>query len=127
MKKTICAIALFPLMSFAQSDLNMSADMQDLLQQAQKAQACMKDIDQSQFETLEQEGQKMRANIKSLCSAGKRNEAQQQAISYSKEMMSKPEIKKIKKCSDMLRGMMPELPFGNFEEKYKNQHVCDDI
>ncbi len=125
MKKTIYLLALFPLISFAQT--NMPEGMQDLMQQAQKAQACMENIDESQFDTLEQEGKNMQAEIKSLCGAGKRDEAQKQAISYSKKMMARPEMQKIQECSEMLRGMIPDMPFDNFEEKYKNQHVCDDI
>jgi hypothetical protein len=125
MKKIIYLLALFPLISFAQT--NMPEGMQDLMQQAQKAQACMENIDESQFDTLEQEGKNMQSEIKSLCSAGKRDEAQKQAISYSKEMMARPEMQQIQKCSEMLRGMIPDMPFDNFEEKYKNQHICDDI
>ena len=36
-------------------------------------------------------------------------------------------MKQIRKCTEMLRGMFPEMPFDNFEEKYKTRHICDDM
>lgn len=127
MKRTICLLALLPFTAFAQNNAGMPEGMQNMLQQAQKAQACMQEIDQSQLENMEKDGKKKQAIIKSLCDSGNRDEAQEKAIGYSKEVMARPEMVKIRECSEMLRGMIPELPFDNFEEKYQNQHVCDDL
>ena len=102
-------------------------NMMKMMQQAQKAQACMQDIDTSEFDRLEQEGRKLEAEIKALCASGKRDQAQQQAIAYSKEMMALPAMQKMRECSELMRGMLPEMPFDNFEEEFKNKNICDEM
>ena len=126
MKKIIFLLLLLPLSSFAQTG-NLPAGLQNMMMQAQKAQSCMQGVDTSKLDGLEAEGNRMQAKVKSLCDSGQRDQAQKQAVIYSREMMARPEIKQIRKCGEMLRGMMPEMPFDNLEEKLKNQHVCDDI
>lgn len=126
MKNTIYLLALFPLISFAQNN-GVPAGMENMMKQAQEAQACMQKIDMSSLENAEKDGKKMQAKIKSLCKKGKRDEAQKQAIAYSREMMAKPEMQQMQECTEMLRGMIPDMPFDNLEEKLQNEHVCDDI
>ena len=118
----------------ATPEINTLADLSipsllvdDLMEQAQKAQACMQDIDTSEFDRLEQEGNKIEAEIKDLCASGKRDQAQEQAIAYSKEMMALPAMQKMHECSELMRGMMPNMPFDNFEEEFKNKNICDEI
>jgi hypothetical protein len=127
MWKLILILAFLPSLAMAQSNSGMSQDMMKMMEQAQKAQACMQNIDTSEFEEIEQEGRKMETRIKSLCTDGKRDEAQKQAIAYSREMMSRPAMKQIRECSEMLRGMIPKMPFDNFEEEFENKHICDEI
>ena len=127
MWKLILMLAFVPSFAIAQSNSGMSEDMMKMMEQAQKAQACMQNIDTSEFEKIEQEGRKMEAQIKSLCADGKRDEAQDQAIAYSRKMMSLPAMKQLRECSEMLRGMIPKMPFDNFEEEFKNKHICDEM
>lgn len=98
-----------------------------MMEQAQKAQTCMQGIDMSALDGLEAEGKQKQAEIKSLCADGQRDKAQDNAVDYAKEMMARPEMQAMQKCGDLLRGMIPEMPFDNFEEKYKNSHVCDEF
>ena len=126
MKKLIFILVLFPVSGFAQSDLTQG-NMMKMMEQAQKVQACMQGIDESAFENIEAEGKAMQAEIKGLCAHGERDEAQDKAQAYAADMMGRPEMAKMRKCGEMLRGMLPEMPFDNFEEKYANSHVCDDI
>ncbi len=126
MWKLILILAFLPSLAMAQSNSGMSQDMMKMMEQAQKAQACMQNIDTSEIEEIEQEGRKMETRIKSLCTDGKRDEAQKQAIAYSREMMSRPAMKQIRECSEMLRGMIPKMPFDNFEEECENKHICDE-
>ena len=67
MHKMILMLVFVPAFVMAQSNSGMSEDMMKMMEQAQKAQACMQDIDTSEFDKLEQEGNKMEAEIKALC------------------------------------------------------------
>ena len=127
MWKLILILAFVPSLAMAQSNSGMSQDMMNMMEQAQKAQACMQNIDTSEFEKIEQEGRKMETKIKSLCTCVKLDEAQKQAIAYSREMMSRPAMEQMRECSEMLRGMIPKMPFDNFEEEFENKHICDEI
>lgn len=127
MRHIIYLLVLFPVVVFAQSHQGMPPNMQMNMEQMQKAMTCMESLDRSAFEGLEQEGKKMEAEIGALCRGGKRDEAQDKAMAYGKGMMNKPEIKKMRECSKMAAGMMPKMPFEDFNEKTKNQHVCDDF
>ena len=137
MKKLICLLVLFPVVVFAQEQPgvppNLRMDMEKMkrnMQQMdmgkmQQAMACMKNVDRSALERLKGEGRKMEAEIGALCKNGERDEAQNKAMAYAKEMMGRPEIIKIRECSKMMAGMMPQMSFERIEEKAKNSHVCD--
>ena len=127
MNKMVLMLIFVPAFVMAQSNSGMSEDMMKMMEQAQKAQACMQDIDTSEFDRLEQEGNKMEAEIKALCVSGKRDQAQNQAIAYSREMMAMPAMQKMRECSELMRGMLPKMPFDNFEEEFKNKNICDEI
>lgn len=127
MKKMIMLLGLLPMIALAQNNSGMPMDMQKMMEQAMKAQACMEDIDTSEFDRIEKEGKAMEAEIKKLCDAGKRDEAQDTAIAYSREMMKKPAMQKVRQCSEHLRGMLPSMPFDNFEEEFENKHICDEM
>ncbi len=138
MRFLIYIFILFPVVIFAQDhprvSPNMPLDMEQMqrnMQQMdmgkmQKAMACMKNIDRSALEGLEEEGEKMEAEITAMCRSGNRDAAQDKAMGYGREMMSRPEIKKMRECSKLAAGMLPKMPFEDFEEKTQNQHVCDD-
>ncbi len=126
-KLATLALAFAATFAYAQSNSGTSEDMTKMLEQAMKAQACMQDIDTSEFEKLQQEGEKMEAEVKALCASGKRDQAQDQAIAYSKEMMALPAMQKMRECSELMRGLLPEMPFDNFEEEFKNKNICDEM
>ena len=127
MKKLIMLLGLLPMIALAQNNSGMPMDMQKMMEQAMKAQACMEDIDTSEFDRIEKEGKAMEAEIKTLCDAGKRDEAQDTAIAYSRELMKQPAMQKVRQCSEHLRGMLPSMPFDNFEEEFENKHICDEM
>lgn len=139
MRNLIYLLILFPVIVFAQEQPgmppNMPMNMEEMqrnMQQMdmgkmQEAMACMKNIDQSALEGLKKEGERMKAEVGALCKNGKRNEAQDKAMAYGKEMMSRPELMKMRECGKMMAGMMPKMPFEHIEEKNKNSHVCDNF
>ena len=137
LRDLIYFLILFPVVVFAQEQPgvppNMQMDMERMqrnMQQMdmgkmQEAMACMKSIDRSTLEGLKEEGEKMAAEIGALCKSGKRAEAQNKAMEYGKEMMSRPELMKMRECGKMMGGMMPKMPFEHIEEEAKNSHICD--
>lgn len=123
MKTALLILAVAPALAFSAT----APDLQAIMQQAQQAQQCMQNIDESAFDRIEQQGNKIEAEVKAMCANGKRDQAQQTAIDYSRKMMASDEMVQVRKCGDMLRGMMPTMPYDNFEEEFKNKHVCDEL
>lgn len=105
-------------------------DMQAMMEAAQKAQACFEKLDQSSFKKMETRGRAIEAELKGLCSAGKRAEAMQKARKYAKEFTQSPEMQEMQKCASIMDGVMDRSPIPDFEEMVnnsENSHVCDDI
>lgn len=126
MKKYLLGLALLPAMALAQNE--MPPAMMQMLEQAEKARSCMAQVDQQALEQIGQEGEAMEAEVKALCDSGKRKQAQNKALAFSKDLMSRSEVKQMRECSEMMRGMMPDaMPFDNMEEDLKNRHVCDEL
>ena len=127
----IILLLLMPMVTVAQNYQNMSEeDMQKMMQQAQKMQSCMQNIDQAKLEAIDKRSSEILANIDSLCASGKRDEAQQTAISYGKEMAKDPTMQAMKKCSEMMsgemmQGMMPKTPLMDLDKDLSSRHVCD--
>ena len=127
MRKLMLMLVLVPGLAMAQNNEGIPKDMTQMLLQAQKAQECMEKIDKSEMEKFEREGTEMEAKIKSLCNSGKTAEAQDQAMVFSRKMMDSPAMKDIRQCTEMMRGMLPEMPFDNMEEKMANTNICDEM
>lgn len=127
MRHIIYILILFPAVAFAQSHQGIPSNMNIDMEKMQKVMACMQNIDRSVLEGLEEEGKKMEAEVGALCRSGNRDEAQDKAMAYGKEMMNKPELKKIRECGKLAAGMLPKMPFDTFEEEGKQTHVCDDF
>ena len=127
MKKILLAITLFPLAAVAQNNSGMTPEMQQMMEQAQKAQECMQEIDVGALEQISAEGKQMEGRIKSLCANGDRDQAQEEAIAFSREVMKSPSMQQMRKCSEHLRGILPKMPFDNFEEEFANKHICDEM
>ncbi len=121
-----------PNMPMDKEKMQRMQEMQKRMQQMdmgkmREAMACMKDIDRSGLKTLEEEGKKMRDEIEALCRSGNRDEAQDKGMEYAKEMMSKPELQKMRECGKLAAGMLPKMGFEELMEEGKDRHVCDDF
>jgi hypothetical protein len=127
--KTILLIVslLLPVAALAQSPQGMNEqEMQQMMQRMQQMQSCMQDVDQAQLKGLEQRSRQVEADIKSLCTEGKRAEAQQRAMDFGLEISQDPNLKIMRKCGELMRGMMPEMPLVDFEQKTADgKHICD--
>ena len=113
---TIVLFLLAPVMAAAQ-DMS-EAEMQNMMQLMQKMQECMAKVDQSELESLAQRSEEFEGELKALCDQGKKAEAQKMAIAYGKEMMKNESLKKMRKCAEITKGLVPESSIPSMEEKY---------
>jgi len=127
MKKLfIFQFLLVPVVCLAQNYQGMSeADMQKMMQQMEKMQTCMEDIDTDRLKALEQKSRQMEAEVKSLCAKGKRDEAQQKALSFGKEISNDRTMKTIRKCGETMKDALPEITFTGLDKESTDRHICD--
>lgn len=126
MKFSIIAVfILMPVVTFAQQPSMNEQDMQKMMEQAQKMQACMQGIDQKELQRLEQSSHQMETEIKALCADGKRQEAENKALAYGMEIAKDPTVKTMRQCGEMMKGVMPQMPFVNQDATSSSKHICD--
>ena len=130
MKRLLMTILLLsPIAALAQN-MNQQ-DMQNMMAQMQEMAACMQTVDQNEVKALEKETNEFEAEMKGLCKAGKRDEAQEKAIEFSKKMLNSPALKTMRKCTEKMsasmKGKMPNMDPEEMAKDYSNRHVCDEI
>jgi hypothetical protein len=124
---------LLPVTAIAQNYPGMGgggmsqSDMQNMMQQAQEMQACMQGVDQSRMKEFEQQARKLEAEVNSLCESGKRDDAQQEATAFAREVASNPDVQKMIKCTAGMSNMMPKMPYMDQASGSDTsvKHVCD--
>lgn len=99
--------------------------MQQMMLQAQKMQECFAKVDQSALMALGQKAQAMESELKTLCKAGKRAEAQTTALKFGLEMAKDPNVAAAKECGGMMQGMMPKMSYPTSEKDMDGRHICD--
>lgn len=123
----LALLCLFATTAQAQNPSGMSqADMQRMMQGMQAMQQCMAKVDMEAMERLGDEGEKVQAEVKSLCKAGKRDAAQQRAMAFGMKAAKDPNMKMMGECGKQMQGMMPPMPYSNIEQN-GNRHVCDEM
>ncbi|MGZ8159610.1 MAG: hypothetical protein ACXWT1_02550 [Methylobacter sp.] len=121
---------LLPLSAFAENMGSMSEEqMQQMMQQAQGMQACMQNIDQAEMQAFEQRAKQMSAETQALCASGKRDEAMQTAMAFSKEVSGNKAMQAMKKCGEGMKNMMPKIAAvdRNDEHGKSGHHICDSF
>ena len=121
-------LLLLPVLASAMDYQNMSeADMQKMMAQMEKAQACMADVDQSELKKFEARANQMEARVKELCASGKRDAAEQEAMAFGREVSADPAMKKMQECGKLMQGAMPGMPGSAAQaaEEHKDSHICD--
>ena len=94
--------------------------MQQMMEGAGKMQECMAKIDQKDMDAITAKSEKVNGEIKKLCAAGKRDEAQITAMDYGKEMAASKEMQAMQQC-----GMANQMAMTDPGEK--PGHVCDGM
>ena len=125
MKKVIqLFLIMLPIGAFAQQGMSQ-ADMERMMQQAENMKVCMTNVDQSVLMALSEKAQAIKQKLKNLCQLNKRDEAQNSALEFGREIAVNNEMKKMRECGEMMRGMMPKIGIPTVEEM-KERHICDD-
>ncbi len=127
MKKITITVSflLLPIMAVAEDMSGMGMMSEGMMQKMQQMAACMEQIDQSALQALEQKTNQMDKELAALCASGKRDDAQQLAISFAQEVAKSSSLQEIKRCAEMMKvaGMpAPKVPDA---EDYSKHHVCD--
>ena len=123
-KKVLGFLLFLPLLAHAGAE-------EDMMAQIQEMQQCMQSIDRSEMEAMKVEGEKVSEELKSLCKAGKPDEAKEKAITYSKKMMDSNALKAMRKCvekmPESMKGMMPPMGPEDMEKELKDKNICDNM
>ena len=120
-------ILLLPLTSFAQSYHSMDqAEIENLFQDIEtKYGSCMENIDEEKMQEFEQRSQEFDNEVKALCAAGKRDEAEKKAAAFGKEIASDPMMQQIQKCNKMMESMLSKMDYNLKDADIDDRHVCD--
>ena len=130
-KVKILSFLVMLLMAFsvnAGNNLGMNQQqMQAMMQKAQEMQTCMQNVDESEMQAFQQRAEKMGAEVKALCAAGKRTEAQNKMMAFAKELNNDDTMQTLKKCGEIMQGMMPEFAGITQTQESENSksHICD--
>lgn len=135
MKTVITILCLiFPVVASAQNQGMEGVDMQKLGLAMQEMMECMSQIDQAALAGLQEKSEQFEQELKELCSQGKRSEAQEKAIAYSKEMMDDPVLKQMQKCGEINEKYgipqdeeVDSSSFFGEDIESSNRHVCDEL
>jgi hypothetical protein len=124
MKKLITtAFLLLPVVAVAQ---DIPAISEEMMLQLQNMQTCMEGVDQEAMQAFELRSSQMDSELKALCASGKRDEAQQLAISFGQEMAKTSVLQEMKRCGEMMKGAaMPNMPIVK-DTDYSFLPVCDN-
>jgi len=126
MLPVLSGLAVLSLAAMSAGQQMNEADMQRMMQRAGEMQACMAELDESALQALQSESEAKAAEVEALCAAGERDEAQDAAMAYAKEIAQSSEIQQMRKCAEMMRDVMPAMPkaFPTVQEM-DERHVCD--
>lgn len=100
---------------------------QDPMQKMLEMQQCIQGIDQAELRQLEQKSRQFQARLQSLCANGSEAKARQEAMAFGTEVMKSKTLAKVRECSKIMEGMLPEIPYADIEADYTDKKVCDSI
>ena len=130
-QKILITLCVFSVSNLCLAQSMSEEDMQSMMKKAEEAQACFAKLDPASFKAMEKQGRAMEAEIKALCSAGKRSEAMSKTIAFVKEFNESKEYQELQNCSKIMEGMMQSMPMpdigSDLDELDEGSHVCDEI
>jgi len=130
MKTILLTLLVSPFLVTGSYASNMSnvegMNMQQMMQQMKSMQTCLLQVDESELRQYEADIAKLESELQHLCKEGKRDLAQETAISFGKRAAQSNAIQTIHNCTKNMQknAFMPTLP--DYSDM-KNQHVCDEL
>lgn len=126
----ITMLLLVPIAATAENDAfkNMDkAQMQQVMQQMKAMQNCVKNIDKADMQAFQAQAKQMSAEVKSLCAAGKREEAMARAMEFGNDASANKAMQQMKQCGEGVTEAMPLLPdvTPGQNQPGSPRHVCD--
>ncbi|MBF6649637.1 hypothetical protein [Methylobacter sp. BlB1] len=119
-------LALTPVVAHAEYPNMSQEQMQNMMAQAQKMQACFSQVDPAAMQKMAEQGQAFQAEISAMCKSGDRDGAQERAMAYAKEMMNDKAFQVMKKCGEEMAQTMPQMNMVKDYSDAKQGHVCDN-
>lgn len=101
--------------------------MQKMMQGAMAMAECFGNLDEGRMKALAEESEAKEKEIRQLCKAGQRDEAQDVAVEYGKKYINSSEFQQLKKCADQSQGMFPAISDMSEFVEFEDKHVCDEI
>jgi hypothetical protein len=125
---SLTILAAAPVVHAQQAPQVTEEQMKAMQEYAQKMQACMANVD---MQALEARASALEAEVKTLCAAGKRDEAQERATAYGMEMAQSAEMKGMRECADLSSPLLQPQPTAGVPdevaEDVQSMHVCDSL
>jgi hypothetical protein len=129
--KSLLALALVGLSFAAQAQQGMSEEQMRLLMQgAAQMQACFANVDQAELEAMGTQAEAVQGELKALCAAGERDQAQTRAVDFAREFADSETLKQMRECGDIARAMIPQVlnyVDENVDNSEGSTHVCDNL
>lgn len=104
--------------------------MQEMIVGAAKMQACMKKLDPTVFQRMNNDGYAMQQRVAELCTTGEREQAQKEAIAYGQKVKASQDYQLVQKCASPMMRQVAEGFFAFAEQQKEGEetvHVCDHI
>lgn len=128
----IALLALLPTAHLSAQQGMSEEEMQQMMQGAMEMASCFQNIDQDKMQAMAHKGEALEQELRQLCAAGERDQAQHKAVAFGREFANSDEFKQLQQCGEMarkmidgmpdyLKGVMPEDGSGD------NRHVCDAL
>lgn len=106
--------------------------MNRMMQGMGEMMACMQQVDQKELQALGERAQAMEKEMKGLCAEGRRDEAQQRAMEFGRDMAQSESYTQLRECGEMAEQALAEMPdytdyYGSSDEGGAPPHVCDNF
>ena len=101
--------------------------LEALTGQAAALQRCLAEIDPAELETLRRDGERLGSEIRALCDAGARVDAQRQAMEYARAVSASPVVQRLRGCGTQLSAMLNSAMAALDAGSGPDTHVCNAL
>ena len=96
--------------------------MEFLRAEAAKVAACMQKVDAQELALVQASAERAAKQVRELCAANRRGEAQQAAQSSASDLLAAPVVGQLQECDPLLGDLQGLLPWLGTSARY---NVCD--